>query len=274
MAYSYNDGSPMDFRIKKIIPVLIQWAKYSWEEKHTYDDLRIAIDAKTPRLGRELGYVEDILKNLSTDIPTLNALVCNSKGVPSDGFDYVDSGYSSLSLKGKKIFARGQNALAHKYDYSWVLNELGLELPTMLSSAFIKSARKKANKNFSGGEGKEHKRLKEYICANPDSIDIDNVLSASMEAPLLSGDKLDIRIETTSSLWAVEVKSIISDENDILRGIFQCVKYRAVLEAEKSVEPHKKVVAVLLVIEGEMPQRLAQIAGVLGVKYIDKFKVQ
>jgi len=46
-----------------------------------------------------------------------------------------------------------------------------------------------------------------------------------------SSDVIDVYFTQTSECIAVETKSRISDVNDITRGIFQCEKYQAVLEA-------------------------------------------
>ena len=71
----------------------------------------------------------------------------------------------------------------------------------------------------------------------------------------------------------MEVKSRISDENDILRGIFQCVKYRSVMEAEKALYPNSSSIRVLLVVEKEMSGRMKELADFLRIPYISNFKI-
>lgn len=263
-----------------MIPILVLWAKHSWTDIHTYKELQEAmcIDNAPWRLGLQLGYIDDIFKHLSKEygkeIPTLNALVCNKYSkLPSKGLSYVFKDYDSWEPEKKRIFVQAQNQRAHEYDYTWVLEKLGLQLPTMLNKKELVSARKKAHKRSPGGEGPLHKRLKEYIASTPSSIGVVKVLNADTEYLLLSGDKPDIRIETKDAIFAVEVKSAISDEDDIRRGIYQCVKYRAILEAEGAVEPHNKKIETLLVLAGEMPRRLRQISIILGIEFIDKFKL-
>ena len=54
---------------------------------------------------------------------------------------------------------------------------------------------------------------------------------------------------------AVEVKSVDSDEVDLRRGVFQCIKYRAVMEA-MDVRSDASVTAVLVTQEalpGDLP---------------------
>lgn len=260
--------------VKKMIPILVLWAKHSWQEIHTYKNLQeaICIENTTWRLGAQLGYIDDIFKNISKEIPTLNALVCNdSTKLPSNGLKYVFKNYDSWKPEKKRLFVQAQNKRAHDYDYSWVLRKLELELPTVIEEKELESTRSKMQKFFPGGEGELHKKLKEYIFKNPASIGILDTLAKKTEYSLLSGDKLDIKIETQDTIWAIEVKSIISDETDMLRGIYQCVKYRAVLEAEKAVEPSHKAIKTLLVLGGELSRKLKLVANILGVEYKDNF---
>lgn len=276
MAYQYGDKSLSDDLIKRMIPILVLWSKFSWTKFHTYSDLQRAIGANTPRLGWHLGRIDDIFKMLSVKhkryIPTLNTLIASSTtGIPSDGLGKVDKGYEGLSKAGKKAYAIGKNAEAHDYDYNWVLNELGLEIPTLMEETFINEAR--TSKSCSAAEGERHRRLKEYIAQHPEAINVKVYSKAENEHKLLSGDQLDVFIITPDEIWAVEVKSIISDNCDILRGIFQCVKYRAVLEAERMIKKTGKAVKTLLVIEGKMPAELKMIAGHLDISIIEEFVI-
>ncbi|MDE6535778.1 MAG: hypothetical protein K2K82_07215 [Muribaculaceae bacterium] len=70
-----------------------------------------AINEKSPRLGHQLGLIDDIFRELSIkynqNIPTLNALIANSStGLPSNGFNHVDSSYSELLKEDKETLAR------------------------------------------------------------------------------------------------------------------------------------------------------------------------
>lgn len=256
---------------------MVLWAKYSWTENHTYAQLMEAIDAKSPRLGHQLGLIDDIFRDLSQeykkDIPTLNALISGSgKGIPSNGLDYVDSIYSKLSKEEKELFAKGKNQDAHNYDYTWVLEKLGLKLPTNIPTEEIESIRTKS-RDYGGGEGECHKKLKEYISSNPEAISIFFPTGVSTEYNLLSGDRLDVFIKTETESWGIEVKSRISSDDDIIRGIFQCVKYRAVMEAEKALNPNSSNIKTLLVVERNMSSKLKSLARFLNVQFISEFKI-
>ena len=72
----------------------------------------------------------------------------------------------------------------------------------------------------------------------------------------------------------VEVKSRVSDGNpsDYERGIYQVVKYRAVLEAQARIDAPRDPpeVQVVLVLEGLLPKEYRGVADALGVKVIEQ----
>ena len=66
-------------------------------------------------------------------------------------------------------------------------------------------------------------------------------------------------------MLAIEVKSRDSNWNDLRRGIYQCIKYRAVLHAQ---ERGSSSVHCLLVTERELPLDLIRLAKELEVKHL------
>ena len=68
---------------------------------------------------------------------------------------------------------------------------------------------------------------------------------------------------------AVEVKSARSDESDILRGMFQCVKYRAVLEAQQAADSVAQSARAILVLEAQLPPKFQAIKNILGIECVD-----
>ena len=260
----------------KMIPVLIRWAQATWDKPHYYSHLASAVGHKTNQIGAVMGTIQDIIDDLKKSsgkqIPTLNCLVTSkSTDLPSDGFDYVIPNYSKLSPDSKKGEVRKLNYDAHIYDWTWVLKELNLKPAIVATADKIESIKKGIY--GSGGEGKEHKALKEYIASHPDSIGVRGVKFTATEKDLLSGDKLDVYFECQKNLhYAIEVKPKTSPEADILRGIYQCVKYKAVMDAMRVVDGKNYENNTLLVLAGEMTDFLRQVANDLGISYIENFK--
>jgi hypothetical protein len=125
-----------------------------------------------------------------------------------------------------------------------------------------------------GGEGERHKAIKEYVEKHPEAIGVKNVLYRETEHVLLSGDRLDVYFElSTREHVAVEVKPKSSGDDDILRGIFQCVKYKAVLDAEDIAHNTTPNNNSLLVIEGTLSKSNKRVIDTLGIKVIENLKI-
>ena len=270
----------------KMIPVLVRWAQGAWDKPHYYSDLTAAVGLKTNQIGRVMGTIQGILENLGKQsgkgkIPPLNAIVANKDtGLPSEGFDIVDSNYSKLTPDSQKAMVRGLNQKAHLYDWKWVLDALGLEPAKIYLSEDFKKM--KSSGYGAGGEGKEHKSIKEYICAHPESIGIKKVEFAETEHILLSGDRLDVYFEykdrkrkgqklLQNRHVAVEVKPSTAPEEDITRGIFQCVKYQAVMDAARIADYGNYDNEVILVLAGEMSKSNKQLAQDLDINFFENF---
>ena len=259
----------------RMIPILIRWAQGAWDKPHYYSDLSAAVGLKTNRIGGILGTIQDILDDLHRKtrkrIPTLNSLVVNkSSGLPSDGFNYVRHTYSELTFESKKTEVRQRNHKAHQYDWNWVLNALELQPAKIFNNEDI-SAIQPSNHGY-GGEGKEHQAIKQYICSHPESIGIKNATFAETEHILLSGDRLDVYLECKKNRHiAVEVKPASSSDSDITRGIFQCVKYQAVMDATRMADYGNYDNETILVMAGTMSEKNRQLANDLAIKYIEKY---
>ena len=117
-----------------------------------------------------------------------------------------------------------------------------------------------------GGEGVEHKTLKEYVHKNCERILSEisgrqvDVTSRQMECELPSGDRVDVTACNEEIIWHIEVKSTISTESDIRRGLYQCVKYEAVEKVRQRVDHSNSTreVKSLLVVESELSQELKE----------------
>lgn len=263
--------------VEKAIPILIRWAK-SGITSNTYGDLIKEMGmVRFSGIGYVLGSIEDVMaalrKESGQSIPTLNALVRGKDGLPSYGFEYVNQQYPSMSLIDKKRYVDGVNKESVDYpNWDQVLQLLGLK-PSVVSSIKDETIIRKG-KSHGYGEGTKHKTLKEYIYAHPESIGIRNVVKRDMEFILLSGDRLDVYFEQKDGTRiAVEVKSSVSPDDDILRGLYQCVKYKAVLDAENRTHGLFGETRSLIVIEGVLSESNQQVKDSLGITVIEGFVI-
>ena len=73
---------------------------------------------------------------------------------------------------------------------------------------------------------------------------------------------------------AVEVKSKISDDADILRGLFQCVKYQSILDAECEMKGENVVNRTLLVLEGNLSDSNFSVRNLFNIDTVEKFEIK
>jgi len=262
--------------VSKAIPILVRWAK-NGIVTNTYGDLIHELGyERFSGIGYVLGCIEDVFKELRKllllDIPTLNALVKGKNNLPSSGFEYVFPEYSSYPDSVKKALAENENQKAISYkDWDIILQLLGLE-PSVVNSKKDEDLIRSGAFGYSG-EGEKHNALKMYIFSHPESIGLKNISERKTEYILLSGDRLDVYFEQKSGTKiAVEVKSSVSSDDDILRGLYQCVKYKAVLEAEAKTHGILCQVQNILVIEGKLSESNQQVKDSLGLFVVEGFR--
>ena len=159
------------------------------------------------------------------------------------------------------------------YNYSkWgeILELLNLSTPKLPVRQLLKYAARRRDTR----ESHLHKRLKDYVANHPESVGINKSLAPGQkEVELPSGDRVDVLFETKCYCIAVEVKACISNAADLLRGIFQCVKYREILKARRTVENESYKVDALLVIEGTLTKDLRRTKDILHVEVFENIDV-
>jgi hypothetical protein len=93
--------------------------------------------------------------------------------------------------------------------------------------------------------------------------------AGQQEYALPSGDFLDVSFRIGKTWVAAEVKSARSADADITRGIYQCVKYLAVMRAVQTSEDEDRSARVVLVLEGSLPAWLIPLKNQLGVEVVE-----
>lgn len=263
--------------VRIMIPLLIRWAKLGLTNK-TYGDINKALGyEKFSGIGHQLYSVQNVIDALSEkfdrEIPTLNCLVKNASSMlPSEGFEFVSEKYNELDEAGKRVFVAGLDSDAVNYPYwDWVLEQLELKPISLFSEEELKYI--SSIPTHGGGEGEEHKKIKEFVYNHPESLGIDGVIKKEMEHILPSGDRLDVYFETDKDEHiAVEIKPASAPEHDTFRGIFQCVKYQSVMDAYRAVDNGCYDNFTILVCAGSLSNSQLQLADEFGIKVKSNFK--
>lgn len=233
------------------------------------------------QIGHVAGSLMDRILEIEPAAPLINVLITRPDGVPGAGAGgYLADRYGerryrnweNVSTKEKLEVVARERQKVFKYPKWGEINQKLFGHNAESKLRIIKGSEvdgRSINGMSHGGpaESDEHKKLKEWVASNPLKVGLAKSFGkGTVEAPLLSGDTIDVLFSDGNDHVVVEVKSCRSNDDDLRRGIYQCVKYRAVKEAEHA--PNKVNVRALLVGERKLNAILMSRARSLKVKYL------
>ena len=260
-------------RARAALPLLVRQAKA--QKTIFYADLATELNIPNPRnLNFVLGSVGQSILQLAReqgeDIPPIQCLVVNQvDGLPGAGIAFfIDAEtYLKQSKPQRRITVAGYLQSIFTYPkWDSVLEAFSMQAASLDLTRLVTIASRGAR---GGGESEDHKRLKNYIATHPAIVGLRaSAAHGDCEHVLPSGDKLDVLFRTGDEWIAVEVKSHISDDADLYRGLFQCIKYQAVLEAFLLSNNRVPNVRTVLVTTRPLPVELVSLKNTLGVKVI------
>lgn len=260
-------------RARVALPLLVRQAEAG--VSIVYSDLAKELQMPNPRnLNYVLGKIGVELEKLSKEwkkaVPQIQCLVISKNtGVPGEGIGpfLKNKDFAMLSSRHKRKVI--EHALQDVFSYrQWqeVLRAFSLAPVNPDFSTIIN----KASEGIGGGESENHKALKIYVAKNPTSVGLEESIPVgATEEKLPSGDAVDVLFKSEKVWVVIEVKSAISSDADIVRGLFQCVKYRAVVEAMLISQALPQAVTVLLVLESSFPQSLVPLKNILGIEVVE-----
>jgi hypothetical protein len=273
-AKSFDGDKLYQQRARAALPILVRQAKA--RETICYADLAAEMRIPNPRnLNFVLGSVGQSLLKLAReqgkDIPPIQCLVVNkADGLPGEGVGFFINKVAYKAMSKRQRHAEVDAQLKKIFDYPhWdsVLTAFSMQPATQ---DFSKIVREAAKGGRGGGESEDHKQLKTHVATNPDILGLRaSIANGVNEYILPSGDKLDVLFREGDEWIAVEVKSRISDDADLVRGLFQCVKYHAVLEAFLLSTGRPSNARAVLVVSRPFPYELLPLKNVLGVEVIE-----
>ena len=166
--------------------------------------------------------------------------------------------------------------LAEVYSFDkWdrILDEFGLKPaqsiapPTLIMS-------KKIRFGTGTGEGDDHKRLKDYIATHPEKIGLPmSAGPGTTEFEFASADTIDVLFTYRSQWIGIEVKCAQSDDADVMRGLFQCIKYKVLIEAQQKFQQVQVNSRVVLVLGRPFPGTLLGLKHTLGINVIENVEI-
>ena len=249
------------------------------EREHSFTPI-----GRATNLGLPAGALMDTIHRVEPQAPLLNSiLVLQADRMPSFGagpFMAKRFGVPQLndwnSRKTKRWREVFEHAATEVYEYKdWErLYERAFGERYRPTSSSLAPGNPRNKQERDGipmgrrGEGPNHKSLRLWVQANPRKV-VPSLgqCRADTEVDLHSGDRADVVYYSSKRTVCVEVKSTDSGDADLHRGIYQCVKYRAVMQA---MDPRADAaVEVLFVTERPLPGYLASLATQLSIPHKD-----
>lgn len=292
--YIQDDDTVTEKNAVKAVAILIAHVLYQKDDvlqPLTYLQLAERLDRRNKNgvywargLGHVLGRVTTLLESVQAQIPEpipyLTTVVVSSsgpgKGLPDVGIRHrwLDYGEYNRLEKEAKVTAEYVRILEFGRRWNEVLLALGLPQAELPDKHDLSPGA--AGGGWAGGESAEHKALKLFIKENPAIVGANSAFRATEEYALRSGDEIDVFFKSENHWIGVEVKSSVSDglERDYERGLYQVVKYRAVLEAQALIDhpAQTPTVVVFLALENQLPDKYRGIAKTLGINIKENIK--
>jgi len=263
-------------RARAALPILVRQAKAG--QPLTYKELAHELAMPNPRnLNYVLGSVGNSLLALGEKwgmrVPPIEALVLNKESkVPGDGVAWFTPDaetYRIATLQQKKEIVRAMLTEVILFpDWDQVLLSLDLE-PLPPASVQLPQPSDVIPQG-GAGEGEAHLKLKKAVAQHPEWFDLPTSMGpGATEVDLYSGDRVDVVFSNHRRRIAVEVKAIGAPTGELVRGLFQCVKYAAVLIAEAKAGQQHVDCSAVLALGGALPPNLESLRLVLGIHVRD-----
>jgi hypothetical protein len=259
MAYDWdnNPHSKSPWRrsiVEDIVPILIRRAKegrvitYGELAEQLHHEFGHVPTARKTQYGPPVGAIGLAIRQLSDKwggdkIPPINTIVVRaSTGLPGVGADEIahyffkDNGRGMA--KDREAYLAAAIDAVFNYGGRWDRVAQALGAGSLQPATGVLDDGEQIElppiPNAHAPESAEHKAIKAWICARPKWLaSYGKFPAGELEKVISSGDRLDAYFENGKRPLAVEVKTSRASEAELMRGVYQCVKYRAVLRAEQ-----------------------------------------
>lgn len=289
-----NGVSWTEERARLALPILLSLAKSAHKITYRNLDKEIAVQTGQPPIrvlviyGKVLEIVGQALNQLSEEwqdeIPPLTILAVSEgkNGEPSSGVDGFLQRYATKSTSENltsnnrsAMIERATNA-AHNYSrWDDVAEYFGVSISgELLPETEPIQLAKPTPILGGGGESTAHLALKNHVAEHPGLFSsYGEFKNGTIEFRLDSGDEVDVLFQNDEQTLAVEVKTDTASQGELTRGIFQCVKYRAVLRAMYDIEGKLINVQTVLITPQQLSDSHKNAARRLNVNWLKVNKV-
>ena len=219
----------------KALPIIVDLAQK--RELMTYGELgkKLGVHHRTV-IPHVLGYIRDEICS-PRKLPLLNVLIVRQDDrLPGENF--LPEGTRNLSdAEYERKFEQHRDKVFLYDKWDELLKALNLSPikrePKDLDKIGKEYSAYKKRKGTSA-EGEGHRKLKDYVAENPKALGLSTSKKGIKEYLYPSGDECDVIFEIAGDTYAVvEIKNGDEGDGELIKGVYQAIKYRALMEAEK-----------------------------------------
>lgn len=248
------------------LPYLVACAQK--RETITYGKLAKLVGSHHRAIRYAIGYIRDEICR-ARGLPMLTAIVVNQDShEPGDNF--LPEGTAHLSpAEYTHRFEQLRDDVFACQDWDRLLAELDLTPIEKTPEDFDQEGReynKSLARRQNHGEGDGHRQLKHYVAQHPEVLGVSTVGKGTMEFAFVSGDECDVVFQLRPTGEAVvEIKN--GERGELIKGVYQAVKYRALMIAQRGHGgPYAEVKAFLVAYQ--IPEDIVKFAGKFNIECV------
>lgn len=215
----------------RLLPFLVRCAREGGTM--TYKEAARAIGWKGEHaMGYVCGRIRDDICQ-PRGLPWISALVVKT-ATNLPGHNFLPEGTEGMSKEEiRKRWQQLRDAVLREDGWEKFLADLNLTPLKPSPKSLDEQARAYSNmeRRRGGGESPRHKRLKDYIAARPSVLGLSG--KASVEYVFPSDDVCDVVVKLRGGGHAVVEVKLGDLDGELWKGVYQAVKYRALMEAVK-----------------------------------------
>lgn len=201
----------------------------------TYKELAAKIGRHHRSMPHVLGYIRDEVCT-PRNLPLINAIVVNTTTrLPGESF--LAEGTAGLSAEAyRATFEAVRDQVFACTAWNSLLDELGLtpiqkSIEEINQEGHLYTTLLKQQRI--AREGPRHQQLKHYVACHPEAVGLVRGLQGEEEYGFISGDVCDVVLNLSEQgMVVIEIKDG-QQRGELVKGIYQAIKYRALMIAEQ-----------------------------------------
>jgi hypothetical protein len=216
--------------------------------------------------------MQRLSKQWAREIPPIQAIVCNKHtGMPGKGVaGFLPDDFMSTDRRlRQKVLRQALSSTFAFPDWGQVLRALGLK-PEKAVALPVTAPSSSGRPRGGAEETEEHKQLKRHVALHPELVGLPKGIGPGIvEFAFPTFDAVDVLFKRGSQWIGVEVKPSTSSDDDLIRGIFQCIKYQTLVEALQRATQMAPNARLILALGGGLRAKHISLLHTLGVEVVE-----